>query len=182
MSYQQLSLFLLILVIVIISVSAASAQIEQQAQKWLTFDRTNYDFKIQYPVYPDLIIRERADSVIFQKLGNSSDTRDDVVVSVNIIERKQDKNDNENLDQFASNLTSRTSSYKVLELEKNATLSGTPAYRVMMISSQGHRESGIFTSKDGIIYSIAYSVAQNNNFDKFLPIAQKMIDSFQITK
>ena len=182
LSYQQPSIFLLLLVIVIILVPGASSQVGQQAQRWLTFDRTNYGFKIQYPAYPDLVIRERANNVIFQKLGNSSDTRNDVVISVNIIKGKDKGNNNENLDKFASNLTKTISSSYKIELEKNATLSGLPAYRLMIISSQGHKELGIFTLKDGVIYSIGYSVAQNNDFDKFLPIAQKMINSFQITK
>src|SRR5215216_1427157 len=131
MNCQQLSLFLLFLVtIVIISVpntiTITSGQTEQQAQKWLTFDRTNYGFKVQYPAYPDLIIRERAGSVIFEKLGNLSNIHDDVIISVNIIKGK-DKNNNENLDHFASNITNRIpTSYKVSELEKNATLSGMP--------------------------------------------------------
>ena len=161
---------------------------EQQAQKWLTFNRTNYGFKIQYPAYPDLVIRERANSVIFQKLGNSSDIHDEVIISVNIIKKSKgnENNNNENngnLNQFVNNLVNNIpSSYKVLEFEKNATLSGLPAYRLMIISLRGNKELGIFTSKESTIYSIGYSVAQSNDFDKFLPVAQKMIDSFQITK
>src|SRR5215207_9035801 len=162
---------------------------EQQAQKWLTFNRTNYGFKIQYPAYPDLVIRERANSVIFQKLGNSSDIHDEVIISVNIIKKSkgnENNNNNENngnLNQFVNNLVNNIpSSYKVLEFEKNATLSGLPAYRLMIISLQGNKELGIFTSKKNKIYSIGYSVTQSNDFDKFLPVAQKMIDSFQITK
>jgi hypothetical protein len=161
---------------------------EQQEQKWLTLDRTNYGFKIQYAAYPDLVIRERANSVIFQKLGNSSDIHDEVIISVNIIKKSKgnENNNNENngnLNQFVNNLVNNIpSSYKVLEFEKNATLSGLPAYRLMIISLQGNKELGIFTSKESTIYSIGYSVAQSNDFDKFLPVAQKMIDSFQITK
>jgi hypothetical protein len=165
---------------------------EQQAQKWLTFDRTNYGFKIGYPAYPDLVIRERANSVIFQKLGNSPDIHDEIIISVNIIKKsKGNENNNNNnnsenngnLNQFVNNLVNNIpSSYKVLEFEKNATLSGLPAYRLMIISLQGNKELSIFTSKESTIYSIGYSVAQSNDFDKFLPVAQKMIDSFQITK
>jgi hypothetical protein len=177
-------LLLALMMLLPISVSGQ----EQQEQKWLTLDRTNYGFKIQYAAYPDLVIRERANSVIFQKLGNSSDIHDDVIISVNIIKKSKgnENNNNENngnLNQFVNNLVNNIpSSYKVLEFEKNATLSGLPAYRLMIISLQGNKELGIFTSKESTIYSIGYSVAQSNDFDKFLPVAQKMIDSFQITK
>jgi hypothetical protein len=177
-------LLLALMMLLPISVSGQ----EQQEQKWLTLDRTNYGFKIQYAAYPDLVIRERANSVIFQKLGNSSDIHDEVIISVNIIKKSKgnENNNNENngnLNQFVNNLVNDIpSSYKVLEFEKNATLSGLPAYRLMIISLQGNKELGIFTSKESTIYSIGYSVAQSNDFDKFLPVAQKMIDSFQITK
>jgi hypothetical protein len=177
-------LLLALMMLLPISVSGQ----EQQEQKWLTLDRTNYGFKIQYAAYPDLVIRERANSVIFQKLGNSSDIHDEVIISVNIIKKSKgnENNNNENngnLNQFVNNLVNNIpSSYKVLEFEKNATLSGLPAYRLMIISLQGNKELGIFTSKESTIYSIGYSVAQSNDFDKFLPVAQKMIDSFQITK
>jgi hypothetical protein len=177
-------LLLALMMLLPISVSGQ----EQQEQKWLTLDRTNYGFKIQYAAYPDLVIRERANSVIFQKLGKSSDIHDEVIISVNIIKKSKgnENNNNENngnLNQFVNNLVNDIpSSYKVLEFEKNATLSGLPAYRLMIISLQGNKELGIFTSKESTIYSIGYSVAQSNDFDKFLPVAQKMIDSFQITK
>ena len=177
-------LLLALMMLLPISVSGQ----EQQEQKWLTLDRTNYGFKIQYAAYPDLVIRERANSVIFQKLGNSSDIHDEVIISVNIIKKSKgnENNNNENngnLNQFVNNLVNNIpSSYKVLEFEKNATLSGLPAYRLMIISLQGNKELSIFTSKESTIYSIGYSVAQSNDFDKFLPVAQKMIDSFQITK
>jgi hypothetical protein len=177
-------LLLALMMLLPISVSGQ----EQQEQKWLTLDRTNYGFKIQYAAYPDLVIRERANSVIFQKLGNSSDIHDEVIISVNIIKKSKgnENNNNENngnLNQFVNNLVNDIpSSYKVLEFEKNATLSGLPAYRLMIISLQGNKELSIFTSKESTIYSIGYSVAQSNDFDKFLPVAQKMIDSFQITK
>jgi len=177
-------LLLALMMLLPISVSGQ----EQQEQKWLTLDRTNYGFKIQYAAYPDLVIRERANSVIFQKLGNSSDIHDEVIISVNIIKKSKgnENNNNENngnLNQFVNNLVNNIpSSYKVLEFEKNATLSGLPAYRLMIISLRGNKELGIFTSKESTIYSIGYSVAQSNDFDKFLPVAQKMIDSFQITK
>jgi hypothetical protein len=183
----NLTLHAVILLLALMMLLPISGQ-EQQEQKWLTLDRTNYGFKIQYAAYPDLVIRERANSVIFQKLGNSSDIHDEVIISVNIIKKSKgnENNNNENngnLNQFVNNLVNNIpSSYKVLEFEKNATLSGLPAYRLMIISLQGNKELGIFTSKESTIYSIGYSVAQSNDFDKFLPVAQKMIDSFQITK
>src|SRR5215211_7806434 len=103
-------LLLALMMLLPISVSGQ----EQQEQKWLTLDRTNYGFKIGYPAYPDLVIRERANSVIFQKLGNSSDIHDEIIISVNIIKKsKGNENNNNNnnnsenngnLNQFVNNL------------------------------------------------------------------------------
>jgi eukaryotic-like serine/threonine-protein kinase len=67
-------------------------------------------------------------------------------------------------------------------LESNTTtLADIPGYKIVFTSIEGLKTMQVWTVKDDKAYIITY-VAQEVDYEKDLQIAQKMIDSFEITK
>jgi hypothetical protein len=68
----------------------------------------------------------------------------------------------------------------------NVTLSGFPAYKLVFTQSVENVDSSIKAMEVGTItpkkeaYFITYYGEDNGQYSKYLPIAQKMIDSFEI--
>ena len=78
-----------------------------------------------------------------------------------------------------------TSPYiKVLSSE-NATLSGYPGEKMVIVSSYPSQpkiiETDIFTIKNGAVYSVSFG-GDVTYYNTFLPTAQKIIHSLRITK
>jgi serine/threonine-protein kinase len=67
-------------------------------------------------------------------------------------------------------------------LESNTTtLADIPGYKIVFTSIEGLKTMQVWTVKDDKAYIITY-VAQEVDYEKDLQIAQKMIDSFEITR
>jgi hypothetical protein len=67
-------------------------------------------------------------------------------------------------------------------LESNTTtLADIPGYKIVFTSIEGLKTMQVWTIKDDKAYIITY-VAQEEDYENDLQIAQKMIDSFEITK
>jgi serine/threonine-protein kinase len=67
-------------------------------------------------------------------------------------------------------------------LESNTTtLAGIPGYEIVFTSVQGLKTMQVWTIKDDKAYIITY-VAKEEDYENDLQIAQKMIDSFEITR
>lgn len=65
-------------------------------------------------------------------------------------------------------------------LESSAvTLAGIRGYKIVFTNIEGLKTMQVWTIKDDKAYIIAY-VAQEEDYEKELQIAQKMIDSFEI--
>jgi hypothetical protein len=65
-------------------------------------------------------------------------------------------------------------------LESNTTiLSDIPGYKIVFTNIEGLKTMQVWTIKDDKAYIITY-VAQEEDYEKELQIAQKMIDSFEI--
>jgi serine/threonine-protein kinase len=67
-------------------------------------------------------------------------------------------------------------------LESNTTtLADIPGYEIVFTSVQGLKTMQVWTIKDDKAYIITY-VAKEEDYENDLQIAQKMIDSFEITR
>jgi hypothetical protein len=73
---------------------------------------------------------------------------------------------------------------KVLSSE-NSTLSGYPAQKIVITYSEPSPpkviETNILTIKNGVVYWVSFA-SHATYYNTFFPTAQKIIDSFKITK
>lgn len=80
--------------------------------------------------------------------------------------------------QFANN------DFKLIESKSSMIIAGLPAYRIVYTSVDQNtttKDTEIGAIKGGRIYILTYE-AGPNEYDKYLPIALKMIDSFKLIK
>ena len=80
--------------------------------------------------------------------------------------------------QFANN------DFKLIESKSSIILAGLPAYRIVYTSVDQNtttKDMEIGAIKGGKVYILTYE-AGPNEYDKYLPIALKMIDSFKLIK
>jgi eukaryotic-like serine/threonine-protein kinase len=80
--------------------------------------------------------------------------------------------------QFANN------DFKLIESKSSIILAGLPAYRIVYTSVDQNtttKDMEIGAIKGGKVYLLTYE-AGPNEYDKYLPIALKMIDSFKLIK
>jgi serine/threonine-protein kinase len=80
--------------------------------------------------------------------------------------------------QFASN------DFKLIESKSSIILAGLPAYRIVYTSVDQNtttKDMEIGAIKGGKVYLLTYE-AGPNEYDKYLPIALKIIDSFKLIK
>ena len=80
--------------------------------------------------------------------------------------------------QFANN------DFKLTESKSSMILAGLPAYRIAYTSVDQNtttKDTEIGAIKGGKVYILTYE-AGPNEYDKYLPIALKMIDSFKLIK
>jgi serine/threonine-protein kinase len=80
--------------------------------------------------------------------------------------------------QFASN------DFKLIESKSSIILAGLPAYRIVYTSVDQNtttKDMEIGAINGGKVYILTYE-AGPNEYDKYLPIALKMIDSFKLIK
>jgi serine/threonine-protein kinase len=80
--------------------------------------------------------------------------------------------------QFASN------DFKLIESKSSIILAGLPAYRIVYTSVDQNtttKDMEIGAIKGSKVYLLTYE-AGPNEYDKYLPIALKMIDSFKLLK
>jgi serine/threonine-protein kinase len=147
----------------------------------LTYENSTNDIKLQYPSswvknltvsFPDVV-------TFYPRGGNSSA---ELTVSVdNISDEKTIP-----LAQYASDsmepIKHETKDFKMLESTTNDTLAGLPAYKSMYsYAGDNTKVQGmqIGAIKGDKVYIFTYE-AGPNEYDKYLPIVQQLIKSFQI--
>jgi hypothetical protein len=57
-----------------------------------------------------------------------------------------------------------------------------PAHKITYTAASGHKTLAVYTIKGDKTFILEYITGQEATYPTYLPIAQKMIDSFQITK
>jgi serine/threonine-protein kinase len=159
-------------------------------RNFLTYTNSNYGITIHYP--SDWKIGEHVYTNRFvlnftSTLKNNSDTFP-ATITVSVEPLKQNRT---TLNEFTiTTLDNAKQSLPNFQLiESNATtLASNPAHRIVYTftssdpSVQLHFQSmNIWTLKENKVYSISYTQARSQ-FNKYLPIIQNMIHSFDIIK
>ena len=155
----------------------------------LTYNDKNLGFIIQYPLGWTI---DQGDKE-FNTVRRFVSAQNDADVDVRIFPR----GDYKSIDEYGGTFKESNNEYKLLNYYRNSstTLSDRPAVRAIYLTTDnasitektyGNKS---FTSKEMMvatmvpekqsIYAIAY-FAKSNDFDNYLPIVEKMIDSFQI--
>jgi hypothetical protein len=160
---------------------------QQTATNFVTYENSTYGIKLQYPSSWDKEengTRQDTETDIvtfFPHAGNSNASLD--VIIDDISDEKGIP-----LTQYAtdslSDLKQSLKNFKLTGSTTNNVLSGLPAYKSIYTYSGENtifKDIEIGTIKANKAYILTYE-AGVNEYDRYLPIIQKAIDSFQITK
>jgi hypothetical protein len=178
--FLLLSSLLIIIMItsLFLSFSSTDQQITttlaQTSDKMIIYDNPTFGIRIQYPSdwgRLDLSFLQHSADIDFYPLNDTSLAKNLKVQVKNLPFH------NMTLEEYTN------SQINLLEenlLESSAaTLAGIPGYKIVFTNIEGLKTMQVWTIKDDKAYIITY-VAQEEDYEKELQIAQKMIDSFEI--
>jgi len=160
--------------------------------KMLTYENSTYGIRMQYPSNwhkeQNLSSGSDNDSMLVDVVKFSSPAKN---ASDTFSESLDLKIDNISdiqpitLAKYANNsIEDLRKDFDVIKLDRNATLSDNPAYKLVYNGAEegvNLQAMLILTIKGDKAYIISYN-AEPAKFSYYLPMLQKMIDSFQITK
>jgi serine/threonine-protein kinase len=179
----KLSKFLLFSLSIIIitsllslSLTGQQTTIAQTNSKFVTYDNPTFGVRIQYPSdwgRLDLSFLQDSADIDFYPLADTS-------LAKNLkIQVKNLPFHNMTLEEYTN---SQINPLEEKLLESNTTtLAGIPGYEIVFTSVQGLKTMQVWTIKDDKAYIITY-VAKEEDYENDLQVAEKMIDSFEITR
>ena len=178
----KLSKFLLFSLLIIItsllslSLTGQQTTIAQTNSKFVTYDNPTFGVRIQYPSdwgRLDLSFLQDSADIDFYPLADTS-------LAKNVkIQVKNLPFHNMTLEEYTN---SQINPLEEKLLESNTTtLAGIPGYEIVFTSVQGLKTMQVWTIKDDKAYIITY-VAKEEDYENDLQVAEKMIDSFEITR
>lgn len=175
-------------IFLVVTTTGHIVQGQKTSANFLTYENSTYGIKIQYP-----------SSWSEEQNGTKQDTATDIIAfspptsnsNVSLDVTMDDISDEKgiSLTQYATNgLSDLKQSLKNFKSVAFTTagnvLSGLPAYKSVYTFADGNtisKDLEIGTIKGDKAYYLIYD-AGINEYDKYLPIIQQMINSFQITK
>ena len=151
----------------------------------LVYESPVYGIRIQYPAGWEIIIQNTSNSTLSLRFNSppENDTdgfRENVLLEINTI------SNNTALSNFTgAALSSYLELYPDLELielsSTNLTNNAIPAYKlVASLTQEGLDFMQIFAINEDKVYSILYS-SEKSRYSTYLPIIEKMINSFEVT-
>jgi eukaryotic-like serine/threonine-protein kinase len=178
----KLSKFLLFSLLIIItsllslSLTGQQTTIAQTNSKFVIYDNPTFGVRIQYPSdwgRLDLSFLQDSADIDFYPLADTS-------LAKNLkIQVKNLPFHNMTLEEYTN---SQINPLEEKLLESNTTtLAGIPGYEIVFTSVQGLKTMQVWTIKDDKAYIITY-VAKEEDYENDLQVAEKMIDSFEITR
>jgi serine/threonine-protein kinase len=178
----KLSKFLLFSLLIIItsllslSLTGQQTTIAQTNSKFVTYDNPTFGVRIQYPSdwgRLDLSFLQDSADIDFYPLADTSLAKNVKIQVINLPSR------NMTLEEYTN---SQINPLEEKLLKSNTTtLAGIPGYEIVFTSVQGLKTMQVWTIKDDKAYIITY-VAKEEDYEKDLQVAEKMIDSFEITR
>src|ERR671914_151238 len=175
------SLLIILITSLLLSISLTNQQhqtitIAQTSNTFRIYENPTYGIQIQYPSdwgRLDLSFLQDSADIDFYPLSDTSLAKN-VKVQVNNLPSR-----NMTLEEYTN---SQINPLEEKLLESNTTiLAGIPGYKIVFTSLQGLKTMQVWTIKNDKAYIITY-VAQEEDYEKELQVAQKMIDSFEITR
>jgi hypothetical protein len=168
------------------------------SSNFLLYENSTYGIRVQYPSDWELeeTDYDAGDGItdiirLFSPLqGRIDDYSENIGVS-----KESNPVDDENItlaeyaDEVIDYYNDTLTDFNLVDLNtntNNVTLSGFPAYKLVFTQSVENVDSSIKAMEVGTItpkkeaYFITYYGEDNGQYSKYLPIAQKMIDSFEI--
>ena len=159
-----------------LSLTGQQTTIAQTNSKFVTYDNPTFGVRIQYPSdwgRLDLSFLQDSADIDFYPLADTS-------LAKNLkIQVKNLPFHNMTLEEYTNT--------QIKLLEKNllesstSTLANIPGYKIVFTNIEGLKTMQVWTIKDDKAYIITY-VAKEEDYEKDLQVAQKMIDSFEITR
>src|SRR5215218_4160688 len=164
---------------------SGNLDIESIDNNTATTESSVYGIRTQYPGGWEIIIQNTSNSTLSLRFNSppENDTdgfRENVLLEINTI------SNNTALSNFTgAALASYLELYPDLELielsSTNLTDNAIPAYKlVASLTQEGLDFMQIFAIKDDIVYIILYS-SEKTRYSTYLPIIEKMINSFEVT-
>jgi hypothetical protein len=166
------------------NVTATTTATATTSNNFLQYENSTYGIKIQYPDnWQTKPANGILGEIVFFLPQGVNQTRDQVELDISVIPSR-----NMPLDPLAQRLfeiyKTILPSLEIIE-STQITFHGNPALMVLVNSTNPIsgivKSINIFTIKYGNLYLISYS-AKPEIYSAYLPIANKMIDSFQIIK
>ncbi len=152
----------------------------------IVYESPVYGIRTQYPDGWEIIIQNASDSLLSLRFNappeNDTDSfRENVRLVINTVSNNTD------LSNFTSaTLTSYLELYSDLEFTRlsptNMTSSAIPAYELVASRTQeGLTFMQIFAIKENKVYSISY-LSEMSRYSTYLPVVEKMVNSFEVTQ
>jgi serine/threonine-protein kinase len=148
----------------------------QTYNKMIVYDNPTFGIRIQYPSdwgRLDLSFLQDSANIDFYPLDDTSLAKN-LKIQVNNLPFH-----NMTLEEYTS--TQINPAEENLLNQSITTLAGIPGYEIVFTNIAGLKTMQVWTIKDDKAYIITY-VAKEADYQKDLQVAQKMIDSFEITK
>lgn len=155
------------------------------------YDNPDYDIRIQYPndwtvkhdnLPPHQVVRFSAPEIEEQETSLHTIIYIPATIAVAV---EQLDSMNVTTDQFIERFFdfaySSPSQYRIIETS-NTTFAGTDARKIIMyeyVNNDNSKVMRVIGTQNGTAFSIKYA-AEPGQFDEYLPITQRMIDSFTI--
>ena len=170
-------------------ISNTSNSTDLQNYSALTYNDKNHGFIIQYPLGWTVNQGEKE----FNTVARIMSSQNDADVDIRIFPKGEYKS----IDEYGDTFKETNNDYKLLNYYRNSstTLSDRPAVRAIYLTTynaglvEETTANKSFTVKEmtvatmvpgkGSIYAIAY-FSNSANFDNYLPVIEKMTDSFKI--
>jgi eukaryotic-like serine/threonine-protein kinase len=179
----------LLLLVVAIAPHNLLAQVKSTTTNFLQYQNSTYGIRIQYP--SDWQKQEngtkqdtQTDLVTFY--ASASNTNANLDLSIDDISDEKGISLAQYVNNSLTDLKQSLTNFKLIESSNNNNnhISGFPAYRIVYTSNNGNGatktlETGTINGSKAYILTYEAGLLE---YTKFLPIVQKMIDSFQITK
>ena len=140
------------------------------------YENPTYGIKIQYPSdwgKLDLSFLQDSADIDFYPLSDTSLAKNLKILVKNLPFH------NMTLEEYTNTQINPTE--EILLESNTTTLADLPGYKIVFTNIAGLKTMQVWTIKDDKAYIITY-VAKEEDYEKDLQIAQKMIDSFEITK
>jgi eukaryotic-like serine/threonine-protein kinase len=165
--------------------------VKTTTSKFLTYQNSTYGIKIQYPsdwLYKEsnagtrsvqtIVTFASPDSVIAPI--NSTNSLVALTVAVQSLPfHNLSLNAYTNLN--VDNLRQAEPGFHLLA-SNDTTLAGGPAHKITYTFANGVKTMAVYTIKENKAFILEYITGSEATYPSYLPIAQKMIDSFQIIK